>query len=346
MIGRAASCLIFLAALLGSGTWIAEIAPLAGVPVAQEKFTWLAAHADEYDTLFIGSSRIYRGIQPAVFDELTAAAGMPTHSFNFGIDAMTPPEDAFVFDRMARLHPKRLRWVVLECGTLKSGVGYGGEENARSVYWHDTARTALALRALIAPADGRLDLAGTLSGPEEMRRPMTLALAHGRLWCARTFNAGRGALYLQSWLRPPPRGREPSVLGPAGDGYVAAGNGRPMTPDNRADYERRFAQCRAQPAAISFLDRDAQHSLDTMLNRIRVFGARLVLVIPPYLAEARPFPQPGDVVPVLDYSEIEKWPALFDPANRVDRSHLNPAGAELFTRAMAADFIELAKPSR
>ena len=75
MICRTVSIVIFFATLLGTGTFFSEIHPFTTVPVLREKFAWFAAHADEYDTLFIGTSRVYRGIKPSVFDELTAAAG-------------------------------------------------------------------------------------------------------------------------------------------------------------------------------------------------------------------------------------------------------------------------------
>src|SRR6185369_9557893 len=142
------------AALVGSGALLSEIQPL--VPEAREKYAWLAGHADDYDTLFLGSSRVYRGIIPAVFDKLTAAAGVPTHSFNLGIDGMKPPEDAYVLERVLALRPKRLRWVFIETGDVRQNVIRGGVGDVRSVHWHDTRRTILVLKALLAPTDRTL----------------------------------------------------------------------------------------------------------------------------------------------------------------------------------------------
>ncbi len=45
-----------------------------------QKFRFFAAHKDEFDTLFIGSSRIYFQISPAIFDRVTRESGLPTHS--------------------------------------------------------------------------------------------------------------------------------------------------------------------------------------------------------------------------------------------------------------------------
>jgi hypothetical protein len=341
MIARAWPVLIFFAVLLGSGTWLAEIQPLATVPVLREKSAWLAAHADDYDTLFIGTSRIYRGIKPSLFDELTAAAGVATHSFNLGIDAMSPPEDAYVFERIAALHPKRLRWVFIETGMIRPGVGYGGDDNVRSLHWHDTARTWLALRALLSPADEPLRWKKALFGDEEERRSLDRAVAHIGLWFTRTVNAGRGATLLQERLAPPPRVHLSTVLGKGRDGYMPAGDGRPMPENERVDYERRIQE----PSHISFLDRDAQHSLDDMLTRLSALGARPVLVVPPVLGKGRQYPQAGCPAPVFDYGDPGKWPGLFEVEHRADRGHVNVAGAEVLTRAVAADFIDLARRS-
>ena len=64
-----------------------------------QKFRFFAAHKDEFDTLFIGSSRIYFQISPAVFDRVTRESGMPTHSFNFGIGGMYLPETGYLLNR-------------------------------------------------------------------------------------------------------------------------------------------------------------------------------------------------------------------------------------------------------
>jgi len=61
-----------------------------------QKFRFFAAHKDEFDTLFIGSSRVYFQISPAIFDRVTRASGLPTHSFNFGIGGMYLPETSYL----------------------------------------------------------------------------------------------------------------------------------------------------------------------------------------------------------------------------------------------------------
>ena len=87
---------IFFAVLLGIGEVVRRRLPFPPVPTVQPKVAWLLEHGDDYDTFLVGSSRTYRQIIPELFDELMAAGGHPTHTFNLGFDGMRPPEDSYV----------------------------------------------------------------------------------------------------------------------------------------------------------------------------------------------------------------------------------------------------------
>ena len=352
MIGRAASIVIFFATLLGTGTLLSEIGPFSGVPGVQEKFAWFAAHRDEYDTLFIGSSRIYHGINPAVFDELTTAAGVSTRSFNFGIDGMFAPENAYVFERLAALRPKNLRWVLIENGALRPYARDRNPNDVRRLHWHDTARTVLMCHALLGTCASRTPVGWPAGDASEGH--WQLAGAHLRLWLTRTLNTGRGALLVQSILLPTPRtsltpilGRRSAGAGRERDGFVPiVGGGLLMAPMARADYEAGYAELVADQSDKSFLDRHSQSNLDGMFACVGALGARPIVVVAPSAGPRHQYPQPTSMAPVLDYNDTTKLPALFQIENRIDRAHLNAAGAEAFTRALAADFINLAESHR
>ena len=56
--------------------WVIRInLPVPKVPAVQAKLAHLAEHINDYDTLFLGSSRIYHQIIPSRFDELMARRG-------------------------------------------------------------------------------------------------------------------------------------------------------------------------------------------------------------------------------------------------------------------------------
>lgn len=89
---------------LALGCWVIRTVVPVGSPVTQDlinfKFAQLDANPQPYDTFFIGSSRVHRQIEPRVFDAQAEALGRQTHSFNFGAPSMTEPE---LYDVVHRL---------------------------------------------------------------------------------------------------------------------------------------------------------------------------------------------------------------------------------------------------
>ena len=113
-----------------------------------QKFRFFAAHKDEFDTLFIGSSRVYFQISPAIFDRVTRESGMPTHSFNFGIGGMYLPETAYLLEQILNLKPRNLRWVFIEYDELQTKWSPENQTSRRALYWADWKRVSLLLRKL------------------------------------------------------------------------------------------------------------------------------------------------------------------------------------------------------
>jgi len=60
--------LFFAAGLFGTSLLIGVRLPFPRIAIVSEKVDWLEAHGEEYDTLFIGSSRVYHQIIPELFD--------------------------------------------------------------------------------------------------------------------------------------------------------------------------------------------------------------------------------------------------------------------------------------
>ncbi len=124
-----------------------------------QKFRFFAAHKDEFDTLFIGSSRIYFQISPAIFDRLTRESGLPTHSFNFGIGGMYLPESSYLLEQILSLKPRNLRWIFIEYDELQTKWSTENQTSRRALYWADWKRVSLLLRKLADAGTGSFWLA-------------------------------------------------------------------------------------------------------------------------------------------------------------------------------------------
>src|SRR5690348_1371413 len=84
---------LFLGSLFISAAVVRRFLPFPQIHGIEAKLDWLSMHDAEYDTLFVGSSRILLHVIPHEFDAAMASAGRPTRSFNLGYTSVRPPED-------------------------------------------------------------------------------------------------------------------------------------------------------------------------------------------------------------------------------------------------------------
>jgi hypothetical protein len=320
-------CVAFAAFVATSAIVHSLLPPLIPKGVAA-KLEFFAQHKDEFDTLLVGTSSIYYSVSPQIFDQATRENGIPTHSFNFGIDAMHPPENFYVLDQILKSHPGHLKWVFLETANVETKLHkvLGTE---RAVYWHDWPRTALALRKALNPR-GEARWYIKVSRLWVARRDVA---AHLTLFAQRFGNVGRATEFLFPQDRKAGAALE---LGPQRDGYRLAG--RAMSAEEAVSFQKRLteeiAQARPKP-----LDPVADEAYRSYVARFRKIGAAPLFVVPPLIFQS-PFSfreaPPG---PLLSFNDARTYPMLFDTKVRIDDAHLTKEGAEEFTRLLAQEFV-------
>ncbi len=343
---RAALC--FLCALLAffaACLALRKMLPLhvAGISYKLQAF---AAQKNEFDLVSIGTSRIYHGVVPTVFDATAANLGYASHSFNGGADGMSTDEAFALTRRLLDHHPRRLRYVFFE---LHSGVGSGTPlENSgvtvRNVYWRDWHSLVAAARTL---AEGlSWDVPGLRGAPFSWSRWQffgPIFSANVRLWARNETGWGEGYERLpQAVDRMRHRGFSDQPPPPGWDGYYAMT--RPMSGPTLATYREDFAKVRRQPN-----NRPADPIMRAELARyVRSLAAKkiqVVFVVPPALTGGRSAGAncpPGS--PLLDYDDYERYPEFYAEENRLDADHLNDRGAKLFSARLAHDFVRTLRP--
>ena len=297
-----------------------------------EKLAYFAKHKNEFDTLFLGSSRFYYALSPEAFDRITRENGVPTRTFNFGIDGMNPPETFYVLDQILKTEPRSLKWVFVEVDNIETKSHLKILGTQRLLYWHDWPRTELVLRKAINPRPGtkwyqRLNRLWTA------RRELTLHLG---LFEKQFTNVGRAVDFIASSIDG--RGlKSDFLLGPKGDGYRFAG--APMTPERAENFRRKLAEEVSAPGP-EFIDPYAESAYRDCAARIRQLGAAPIFVVAPSIFQAplrfRESPPPA---PVLVFNDARTYPQLYDTKVRVDDQHLTDEGAAEFTRLLALEFI-------
>ena len=323
------AAIALLAFIATSGLIHSLLPPVIPKGVAA-KLEFFAEHKDEFDTLLVGTSSIYYSVSPEIFDRVTRESGLPTHTFNFGIDAMHPPENFYVLDQILKTRPRNLKWVLVETANVETKLHkvLGTE---RAVYWHDWPRTALLLRKALNPrGDAKWYI--RISRLWLARRDLAV---HLKLFGQRLANVGRGT----EFLFPQNRREDADLeLGPKRDGYRLAGHA--MSPGSAATFQQRLADeiANARPKP---LDPYADEAYRHYARRLETIGAVPLFVVPPLIFQSpvsfrEPPPPPG---PLLAFNNARSYSMLFDTQFRIDDAHLTREGAEEFSRLLAQEFV-------
>jgi hypothetical protein len=312
-----------------------------------QKFRFFAAHKDEFDTLFIGSSRVYFQISPAVFDRVTRESGLPTHSFNFGIGGMYLPETAYLLEQILNLKPRNLRWVFIEYEELQTKWSPENQTSRRALYWADWKRVSLLLRKLTDAGTAprwRLDpakLRDIMLRQNDEKNTRSLLTFYAAQFQRNSTNVARAADVLDYFLGRDTKERRASYLGAASDGYVTRPNRMP--PNQAAAYERGLAAAMAQ-AGTRPLSPYAVEGYRQCSQEVRNIGATPIFLITPSTTQINIATESiGLAGVVMAFNNPRAYPGLYHSSVRRDGQHLTKSGAEEFTRIVAANFVRLAR---
>jgi hypothetical protein len=332
----------FAVCLAASVLLLGRLLPRDVNDLLEDKLAHLARHRGEYDTLFLGSSVVYRAYDPAVFDATTRAEGLPTRTYNLGIQGLHVVDLVHVAERLERLELDGLRHVIVHAGELIGGFDLELPLTNKSVAWHDGASTLAALELL---ATSELPLG-----------EHALAIYRHLLAASyRALNVGRGTGPLAHLLglREGPEARR-EQLGEAGLGYWppdadhSASNLRQRAEflDILDQHRRRLAAYRPPTAADSRLGPRAQATILRLDAALRALGAQPIYVLGLHLVDGPGLVDAcaaGVVGPALRYDDPRNYPELYLPLHHFDRAHLNREGGRIFSELLARDFVRLVR---
>lgn len=313
---------------------IHAIMPEPEITGVSSKLRFLAEHGNEYDTIFIGSSRVYHGIVPSVFDQTMAAAGERTRSFNIGVDGMWPPEQFRLIDSILRIQPRTWRWVFIELNDVQVKLPPGVEQTRRSVYWHDWSHTWIIFRKLLM-----------LDVPEKIKRKQhrlfqwrSTLWMHTHLLLKNVTNVG-SVSDIVGRFEGSAESTSTTDFAVANEGYA------PVSTRLESAAAKSYEESVARDAAVAkprTVDRYAEAEFLRDAQRFRASGATPIFFTSPAAMSILPTrfahnPAP----PVMAFNDANAYPSLYQADVRVDEGHLNAAGAEDYTRIFAERVLAL-----
>jgi hypothetical protein len=339
-----------LAFLLGCAG-LNALLPFPEIDVVSHKLRFFQHYRDDFDTVFLGSSRIHHQISPVIFDRTMREAGFPRRTFNFGISAMGPAEDGYVLERLLGGKPRHLKWVFIELDELQTARLPEMESTRRWLYWHDRKRTSLVFRAILHADDeeggfallrrtGDVILPGR--GKSEAR---DLLFFHGALFVKNFTNIGRKT-DLSTWISRLWKEEALSErMGSHGDGYVPRSN--KMSVAETAIYETELKRA-ANETRSGFVSTFTELAYRQLAEEVRKAGATPIFLVTPLTMQIKLGfrPESGIAGTIMSFNNARAYPQLYRNEARIDRDHLNGVAAEEFTRLVAENFLQLCRENR
>lgn len=305
------------------------LGPYYGNQIYTAKYNEFERRHTEFNAVIMGSMKLYRQLDPEIFDEELSALGLST--FNLAAPTTDHPEVFHLYERLLDENDRfEITHVVMELQPLN----YILANNAtapRNYYWHDASTFRYATRYVLASDFSPLEKADYI-------------YKYGLSYLAQLTN-----LYGVKALRLAPK---PLSLGRSNNGYYALDDEMidkdgPSFFSNRLseflEDGQRYISTRATSIAPDFgratyRDHLNEAFLDRINGLIRLSeqkGVRLVFVIPPRSETNLEVLAIREALPagrVIELADPGTYPDLYTVETSFDINHLNRSGAERFTR--------------
>ncbi len=314
------------------------------VEVFSDKMEHLQTNGDDYDVMFLGTSSVYRNVNPREIDRNLAERGVHVRSVNLAIPGMNVVEADNLFAEIERLRPKRLRMIVLE--PVLRPLDPENAITERAIMLHDWPRTKLALEYVLAP--NAEDLDSTVDTINQAR-------AHLMSYAGRLASLGRIATLIF------PNTKEIRKMGFSPPDFERGGF-FPLDEEPGDGFRKRYAYFQRRRAALqaamatpkiqsaradTLSERRALYMQD-LVERVRALEAEPVFLIGPtflYDKEMAAFLARCDElfadVPLLNYVKGYGYRDIYDLDCWFDEMHLNSRGVARLAERIAADLAPL-----
>lgn len=336
---------IFILTLVFMCFAIGKLIPEPDIPVVSAKLRNFSAHKNDYNTIFIGSSRMYRHIVPTVFDRMMKNHGYSIQSFNFGIYGMHVPETYFLLKKILSMKPENLKWVIVELYDLQLNIPNANIHTDRVIYWHTLNHISWVYKLI-------------LTSDDHILRKLNYFLDHTQPLIYNAINLGR-ADELIDFIFPQVKtitrksSAEQNIVyeSPGADGYLSLEDEHDHHfQQQHKEFLSNLHYYKANIDALTQKSRQTKHLKPYELNIINQFikvikdsGATPIFVITPLLEKQDHFISAyhqGDIPALFAFNDPETFPDLYNSDARFDQAHLNKQGAQKFTIYLAQEFAE------
>jgi len=346
IVSRILGVLVYASLNLTPWSWGSEI--------IDQKKNWLNQHRDEYNMLVIGSSRVYRQVDPEILDSLVITPEK-IKSFNFGVNWLFIPETFYVFNNLVKKEGLKYNYVIIELSKIRS-IDYANFYTTRTIYWTNFSNYSFAVKAIA-------------SSNFAIHEKVATILAYSVNYIGNLINLGyiTEALsykaHLPLYAGFPEMGAKSNgyntlTTQPIGSSFSKEENTEARHLKFLSDTSavtrrlhmstRQFDKFEKNPELLKRYNKYYADHLNKMIDEAKNNGTHLVFLMSPRVD----LNQYNELIPLfnninpahqIEISDGRKYPELYMAANSFDETHLNTEGAKIYTTILATKMNELIK---
>ena len=338
-------CTIFLISFAIGIVIFSQIIPSPEIPRVTSRLENFVKKKDEYNAVFIGSSRIYRHIVPSEFDKLMAGKGKNIKSYNFGFPYMRPVESYFFLKKILAMKPENLEYVFIELENVALDIRNKNLRTKRVIYWHSLEHTFWVYDLI-------------LNYQRSLRRKYDLLKLHTIPLMYHLGNIGKVDGLIQ-WINNlgnqdnttfnQERNRVTPNLD--FDGYLALDQEIGVNYekrhqkflDNLDTYQKEVKLFSLPSDKVATFDPSQLRVTKDLVQAVKDSDATPIFIISPLLKKQEhliAMSTKGYISTLFAFNNPIEYPQLYVPEVQFDMAHLNDKGAREFTKLLSEKFSE------
>lgn len=313
------------------------IGPFWGHSTASQKWEVYHIKHSDANTLFIGSSRIYKHIMPKVFDSLAKIDGYSTNSFNLGVNSFPAPQSLRMLDLLIE-ETGSVKYYFVELTPIYDEINDKIINTPEWNYWYDGHHLTLLARHVWSRPD--------LGYQNKIKR----IKEHLQSYLGNFFLIGSAQFYLEENLK------DEKWLVEQFDqqkGFVSFESAMKNQAEKSDDLTGRFEKFQNDTTVLDIRKKEALklkkwkknndlnspyvEELKNLMKKVEDKGGKLFLIIPPRMENYSGYRFFADIYKMdnlIDLSDPESYPEFYQAKNSFDVGHLNLKGARIFTNRL------------
>ncbi len=305
-----------------------------------DKHEYFTKNQDKYNAVILGSSRLYRHMNPKILDDILK--DYKTSTFNLAAPATTNPEVYYLYEKLLETIPKNhLNYAFVELQTLNK-IKNKNLTSVRNYYFHNLESLSFSIKYCLA--SNRL-----FNRKIEMINKYILSYVY------KILNPFSGYKEITS-NKSNAKGL---YIGKNKDGFYSLdeqmsdiGGINHLTKrstsflkNDSTFLEKKISRANkifSRKNNVQFINETHLKKAKDLIEKSKQRGVHLIFIIPPDTSARKELIAIKEKLPskhIIEIANPKKYPKLYQIEFTFDRGHLNKKGANLFTKYVANEIL-------